>query len=101
MEMATGNVRISGKSKDTLVLLSAFLGVLAIDRFYRGQIGLGILKLITIGGFGIWAVIDHVVLLLGDLPKDAEGAVIVDRKTLQLARSGLQIMDQYGGQLRP
>jgi len=40
------------------LLLSIFLGYLGIDRFYVNHIGLGILKLITAGGFGIWWLID-------------------------------------------
>lgn len=38
--------------------LSVYFGALGIDRFYRGQIILGILKLITFGGIGIWSLID-------------------------------------------
>ena len=45
-------------------LLSLFLGVLGIDRFYLGKIGTGIVKLITIGGFGIWAFIDLIMVLV-------------------------------------
>ncbi|GAA1415554.1 hypothetical protein AUR04nite_21400 [Glutamicibacter uratoxydans] len=46
-------------------LLSWFLGGFGIDRFYLGKIGTGILKLITIGGFGIWYVIDVILILVG------------------------------------
>ena len=40
------------------LLLSIFLGWLGVDRFYVNHIGLGILKLITCGGLGIWWLID-------------------------------------------
>jgi TM2 domain-containing membrane protein YozV len=46
------------------LLLSVFVGGLGIDRFYVGHIGLGVLKLITCGGFGIWALIDIVLFAL-------------------------------------
>ncbi len=46
----------------TALLLSIFLGWLGIDRFYLGKIGTGILKLITFGGFGIWWLIDLILI---------------------------------------
>jgi TM2 domain-containing membrane protein YozV len=93
-------VRISGKNKDILVLLAAFLGTFGVDRFYRGQIGLGIVKLITLGGCGIWAFVDTLIYLLSDLPTDSDGAVIIDQKTLQLLRSGVQLVDQHGAPVK-
>ncbi len=44
------------------LLLSIFLGGLGIDRFYMGYIGTGILKLITLGGLGIWWLIDLIMI---------------------------------------
>jgi len=59
----------------TLLLLSLFLGGLGVDRFYVGKIGTGILKLITAGGFGVWWLIDLILILVGKF-KDKDGNII-------------------------
>ena len=59
-------------------LLSYFLGWLGVDRFYLGYIGTGILKLITFGGFGIWWLIDLVMILSGS-KKDKKGLPLAER----------------------
>lgn len=56
------------KEKITALLLSLFLGNLGIDRFYLGYTALGILKLLTCGGFGIWALIDIILIAFDSLP---------------------------------
>lgn len=46
-----------------VLILSLFFGYLAIDRFVIGDTGLGILKLLTLGGFGIWILIDWFLIM--------------------------------------
>ncbi|MFI6505508.1 TM2 domain-containing protein [Nonomuraea typhae] len=60
------------KSWLVAVLLCFFLGVLGVHRFYVGKIGTGILQLITIGGLGVWALIDFIMILVGAF-KDKQG----------------------------
>jgi TM2 domain-containing membrane protein YozV len=54
------------------LLLCFFLSWLGIHRFYVGKIGTGILMLLTLGGFGIWSLIDFVMIACGSF-KDAQG----------------------------
>jgi hypothetical protein len=62
----------SEKEWMTTLLISFFLGGFGIDRFYLGYTGLGVLKLITIGGCGIWALIELILIATGSM-KDANG----------------------------
>lgn len=57
----------SGKSQLVALLLVAFVGAVGIHRFYLGYIGVGIIQLLTGGGCGIWALIDLVRIITGDL----------------------------------
>jgi TM2 domain-containing membrane protein YozV len=64
------------KTRRTALILSIFLGEFGIDRFYLGYIGTGILKLITVGGLGIWYMIDIIQIALGNMKtKDGQSLV--------------------------
>jgi len=65
----------AGKSQLTAFLLALLIGVLGIHRFYLGYTGIGVIQLLTLGGLGIWAFIDMILILTGDLkPKDGDYA---------------------------
>ena len=50
-----------------------FVGTFGIHRFYLGYIGIGIIQLLTLGGLGIWSLIDLIRIAIGDLtPKDGD-----------------------------
>ena len=44
----------------TGTILSWTLGCIGADRYYRGEIVLGLIKLVTLGGFGIWYLVDAI-----------------------------------------
>ena len=70
--MMSGN---SEKSFVTTIILCVLLGGLGVHRFYVGKIGTGILMLLTLGGLGIWALIDLIVIAMQNF-KDSQGLPI-------------------------
>jgi hypothetical protein len=60
-----------GKSQVIALILVLLVGVLGIHRFYLGYTWQGVVQLLTGGGCGIWALIDLIRIITGDLkPKD-------------------------------
>jgi hypothetical protein len=69
------NVNVSPKSRLATSLLAWYLGWLGVHRFYLGKIGTGILMILTFGGLGIWAIIDFVFAVTGNM-RDKDGKLI-------------------------
>lgn len=66
---------VSEKGFVPTALLCFFLGVLGVHRFYVGKIVSGILMLLTLGGLGIWALVDLIIIICGQF-KDKDGYYI-------------------------
>jgi TM2 domain-containing membrane protein YozV len=65
-------MEFSPRSRLVALLFCILLGVFGVHRFYVGKIGTGILMLLTIGGLGIWVMIDLILIAVGSF-RDKEG----------------------------
>jgi TM2 domain-containing membrane protein YozV len=63
---------VSPKSRLATTLFAWFLGCFGVHRFYLGKVGTGLLMLFTLGGLGIWALIDFILAVSG-LMTDSQG----------------------------
>lgn len=71
-DRAAGLQMAQFKDPTTALILSVLLGGYGIDRFYIGDTGLGIGKLLTAGGCGIWAIIDWFLIMGATREKNME-----------------------------
>ncbi len=65
-----------GKKWLVTLLLAIFVGSLGIHRFYTGHTAIGVIQLLTLGGCGIWALIDVIMIITGSF-KDIDGKDLV------------------------
>lgn len=74
------------KSKQTAILLAILTGLFGVDRFYLGYTALGVLKLLTAGGAGIWALIDLIRIAVDSI-RPADGSPWVEETRDENIRS--------------
>lgn len=71
-----GNTDSDMKNKWLITLLLCwFLGIFGVHRFYTGHIAIGVAQLVTLGGCGIWTLVDLIIIAIGNF-KDAQGNII-------------------------
>ena len=63
---------VSEKSRLVALLFCILLGFLGVHRFYLGKIGTGAVMALTLGGLGVWNLIDLILIAVGSF-RDSEG----------------------------
>ena len=85
----------SEKSRAIALAFAGAFGVFGAHRFYVGKTGTGILMALTIGGFGIWYLIDVITIASGGF-RDAEGLLVSRWEAREMGDLGVpkEIMDE-------
>jgi hypothetical protein len=76
--MSSVNEDVEGYDWLTTLLLCLFLGALGVHNFYTKKTGIAIIQLLTLGGCGIWALVDLIMIVTGSY-RDGQGRPLVRR----------------------
>ncbi|MFZ6675135.1 TM2 domain-containing protein [Undibacterium sp. Xuan67W] len=74
-QLAPQNQTTTDKRILPAALFCFFFGFLGVHRFYVGKVGTGILQILTLGGLGIWVLIDFIMIVVGSFT-DSDGKKI-------------------------
>ena len=76
-------VHVSKKHTPAVILSGIWItNMLGVDRMYMGRVGLGILKLITLGGLFVWAFVDYLLIASGNA-RDSKGRPLIVRSIVR------------------
>ena len=68
---------VSPRSRLGALLFCLFLGVFGAHRFYVGKIGTAVLMIVTVGGLGLWTLVDFILIIIGSF-RDQEGRRVLN-----------------------
>ena len=77
---------ISDKDFLPTLILCFFVGMLGIHRFYAGKVGTGIAMIVTLGGLGIWVLVDFILICIGSF-RDIDGRIIKYQRVVTVAQN--------------
>jgi hypothetical protein len=69
--------RVSPHSRGVTLAFAALFGVFGAHRFYTGRVGSGVVQAVTLGGLGIWALYDVIIVATGNF-RDARGRRVLN-----------------------
>ena len=78
---------ISDKEFIPTLILCFFVGVIGVHRFYVGKIGTGVAMIFTLGGLGIWVLVDFILICIGSF-RDIEGRIIKYQRAVVVKSEG-------------
>jgi len=90
------STELSDKEFLPTILLCFFVGIIGVHRFYVGKLATGVAMILTLGGLGIWVLVDFIMICVGSF-RDIEGRIIKYQRTVVVnsERSVAQELEKF------
>ena len=90
------STELSDKEFIPTILLCFFVGIIGVHRFYVGKLGTGVAMILTLGGLGIWVLVDFIMICIGSF-RDIDGRIIKYQRTVVVnsERSVAQELEKF------